>query len=192
MLEVMEESPTLGTLQEYQRVPIAFLVESRFSLKPVRDSLGGWLLTEETVEHPWIKDYDALDSERPSRWATQFAISNWGVLSVFQDTKRIGGAVIAVNTPGLYMLEGRPTLAVLLDIRVRPESRRTGVGQLLFPYIVSWAKSRRCTTLKIETQNINVPACKFYAHMGCELRAIHKDAYPTLPEETQLLWYRRL
>jgi hypothetical protein len=28
--------------------------------------------------------------------------------------------------------------------------------------------------------------------MGCVLGAIHRHAYPDLPDETQLLWYRAL
>jgi hypothetical protein len=41
----------------------------------------------------------------------------------------------------------------------------------------------------VETQNINVPACRFYAAQGCELRGIHPNTYPELPHEVQLLWY---
>ena len=115
MLEVREEPPTFSTLQEYGDVPIAFLVESRFRVESVRNGLGGWLLTEEGVEYPWTKDYDADKGEGPSRWARQFDISNWGVISVFEGDRRIGGAVIAFNTPGVFMLEGRDTLAVLWD-----------------------------------------------------------------------------
>ncbi|MGZ8471829.1 MAG: hypothetical protein ACXWZ7_20745 [Gemmatirosa sp.] len=44
----------------------------------------------------------------------------------------------------------------------------------------------------METQNVNVAACRFYAHQGCILGAVHRFAYPTLPDEAQLLWYRRL
>jgi hypothetical protein len=44
----------------------------------------------------------------------------------------------------------------------------------------------------VETQNINVPACRFYARMRCTLGAIHRYAYPDLPGEAQLLWYRTL
>ena len=46
--------------------------------------------------------------------------------------------------------------------------------------------------LKIETQNTNVRACRFYERQGCQLRAIHRAAYPELPEEIQLLWYKDL
>jgi hypothetical protein len=44
----------------------------------------------------------------------------------------------------------------------------------------------------VETQNINVPACRFYARQGCVLGAIHPDAYPDLPDEVQLLWWLEL
>lgn len=41
----------------------------------------------------------------------------------------------------------------------------------------------------METQNINVPAYRFYAAQGCELRGIHPNTYPELPHEVQILWY---
>jgi hypothetical protein len=34
-----------------------------------------------------------------------------------------------------------------------------------------------------------VPACRFYARQGCELRGIHRGMYAAFPEELQLLWY---
>jgi hypothetical protein len=46
--------------------------------------------------------------------------------------------------------------------------------------------------MRIETQNINVPACRFYARRGYLLGAVHRYAYPQLPDETQLLWYKEL
>jgi len=49
-----------------------------------------------------------------------------------------------------------------------------------------------CRQLKIETQNTNVQACRFYERQRCRLHAIHRAAYPELPEEIQLLWYKDL
>ena len=88
------------------------------------------------------------------------------------------------------MLDGRDDLAVLWDIRVAPEARRRGVGAALFSRALDWSRARGCSELKIETQNVNVGACRFYERCGCELRAIHQSAYATLPDEMQLLWYR--
>lgn len=191
MIDIREEPSTLAILGKYGQVPSRLRVESRFNVEAVHNGLGGWILPEVAVNHPWNKDYDT-GLEGPSGWAKRFNTAKWGILAAFDGSERVGGAVLAWDTPSVHMLEGRTDLAVLWDIRVRPEYRRSGVGQLLFSAAIPWAKNRRCRLLKIETQNINVPACKFYARMGCELRAIHPGAYPELPDEVQFLWYRRL
>jgi GNAT superfamily N-acetyltransferase len=145
-----------------------------------------------TVEQPWHKDYDAYHDEGPPRWARRFDLSRWVVLVARLDGRRVGGAVVAVDTPGVHMLEVRRDLAVLWDLRVAPAARGTGVGRALFAAAERWALARGFRQLKIETQNVNVPACRFYAGMGCELGAIHRFAYPELPDEVQLLWYKVL
>jgi hypothetical protein len=58
------------------------------------------------------------------------------------------------------MLNGRNDLAVLWDVRVHPEYRGRGVGHRLFTAAAEWARTRDCRVLKIETQNINAPACR--------------------------------
>jgi len=108
------------------------------------------------------------------------------------DGRLAGAAVIAFDAPGVDMLEGRRDLAVLWDLRVAPDARGQGVGSALFRAAEAWTRARGCTQLKIETQNINAPACSFYAARGCVLGAVHKDAYPELPDEIQLLWYKDL
>ncbi len=115
--------------------------------------------------------------------------THWGVLSAFDNAQRIGGAVVAWKTPGiLYMLENRDDQAALWDIRIHPDHRGQGVGTLLFSGAADWARDKGCRLLKIETQNNNVSACRFYERQGCNLGAINRYAYPDLPEEIQLLW----
>ena len=58
-----------------------------------------------------------------------------------------------------------------------------------------WAKAGGCSQLKVETQNINVAACKFYASRGCHLGAINRYGYVNCEEakhEVMLLWYVEL
>lgn len=45
-------------------------------------------------------------------------------------------------------------------------------------------------TLMAETQDVNVPACRFYARQGFMLGAVNHGAYPDLPNEVQLLWQK--
>ena len=56
----------------------------------------------------------------------------------------------------------------------------------------NWARARGCEWLAIETQNVNAAACHFYQKMGCTLGAIDRFAYPGLPGEVQLLWWKAL
>ena len=90
------------------------------------------------------------------------------------------------------MLEGRKDLAVLWDIRVSPQCRKNGLGGKLIEAAIAWAKSHGCRQFKIETQNVNVPACRLYAKHGFKLRSIRRHAYPELPDEIQLIWCMEL
>ena len=90
------------------------------------------------------------------------------------------------------MLEDRDDLGVVWDLRLAPEWRRKGIGTQLFKRAEDWMSARRCRLLKVETQNVNVPACRFYEAMGCSLGGVNRFAYPDLPEEVQLLWYKTL
>ena len=79
---------------------------------------------------------------------------------------RVGGGIAAWNTSGVEMLEEGDDIACLWDIRVLPDQRGRGIGRQLFAAVEKWAVKRQCTLLKIETQDINVPACKFYKDLG--------------------------
>lgn len=190
IVEVSEEPIT--ALEEYAGIPIAFEVDSVLDVKEPVNSPGEFLLTEHSLGVPYVKDYDAIEGEQPSQWARRFDVSNWGLFAARVEGRRVGGAVVAFNTPELVMLEGHRDLAVLWDIRVSPETRGQGVGSALFRAAEVWARARGCRQLKVETQNINVRACRFYARQGCVLSAAHRSAYPELPDEIQLLWYKVL
>lgn len=187
----VREEPIAG-LAQYARVPIAFEVHEVLDLVVREGGLGGFGLVERRLDVPWMKNYDDYAGERPARWAIRFDVSKWGLLTAEADGRPVGGAVVAFDTPGVDMLEGRSDLAVLWDLRVAPEMRGRGVGAALFRAAEAWAVARGCHQLKVETQNINVPACRFYARQGCVLGVMNRFAYPTLPDEVQLLWYKDL
>jgi GNAT superfamily N-acetyltransferase len=184
---VAEEPMT--ALAEYALLPIAFRVDHVLDVTARAD--GGFVLSARRLDNPYLKDYDAVD-EGPLNWPRRFDVSNWRLFAARVAGSRVGGATVAFNTPGLTMLEGRRDLSVLWDIRVAPDARGKGIGSALFERVEAWAQAQGCRQLKVETQNINVRACRFYARHGCELRAIHHAAYPELPEEIQLLWYKDL
>lgn len=189
--EIREAGPEC--LHTYAKIPISFTVNSILRVKLIEQGLGGFKLIEEKVA-PCIKDYDRLElaGQGPLAWEKEFDLRTWGFLIAFSHETPYGAATVALRTPGVQMLEGRQDLAVLWDLRVHPQRRGKGIGKRLFKHAMAWAKARGCTQMKIETQNINVPACRFYAHMGCDLGAIHRYAYhgnPDLVKEIMLLWF---
>ena len=90
----------------------------------------------------------------------------------FQHFRAMNGSVgpmVVYKSPQLDFLEGRDDIAALWDIRVAPEWRGQGVGSLLFEHVVRYARKIGCVELKIETQDVNVGAGRFYAKQGCGL-----------------------
>jgi GNAT superfamily N-acetyltransferase len=187
-VEVSEEP--LEALEEYGRISIAFEVRAVLGIEGTGGSPEGFALTERVLASPYVKDYDAIEGEGPALWPSRFDVSNWGLFAARMGGRRVGGAVVAFDTPGVDMLEGRRDLAVLWDIRVAPEARGRGVGSALFRAAEAWAGARGCRRLKVETQNVNLPACRFYERQGCVLAAVNRSAYPELPGEIQLLWLK--
>jgi GNAT superfamily N-acetyltransferase len=107
------------------------------------------------------------------------------------DTERpAAAAIVAFDTTGVNLLEERRDLSVLWDVRVCPEYR--GAGIALFRHTAEWSRRHGCRQMKVETQNVNLPACRFYQRMGCRLGEIRRFGYagvPAVAHEVMLCWY---
>lgn len=193
-MDIRIEGIGVQRLPEYARIPIVFTVTSFFDVESIDHGLSGIRIQEKEVTSPYIKDYDSYDGG-PEHWPQRFDVNNWAFFLAYAQNYPVGGTAIAFHTPGVSMLVGRKDLAVLWDIRVHPDYRCGGVGTQLFRHTAKWARSKGCTQIKIETQNVNVPACKFYAKQGCHLGEINRYGYvghPQVGHEVMLIWYFNL
>lgn len=82
--------------------------------------------------------------------------------------------------------------AVIWDIAVDPPFRRRGIGRRLIAAAIAWARGRGLSGVMLETQHINVPACRLYESCGFVLGGF--DAYlyrGVMPgtREIALFWY---
>lgn len=182
-IKIIDESPHM--LDEYCKVSMEYKVESEFRIDLLNNGIGGFRFIEEKVK-PYWKNYDS-EEDNPSLLNNRFNLENWHVISAFDDEKRVGGAIIAYNSPGVYMLEGRDDIAVIWDLRVDNEYRGKGIGSMIFNRCIEWAKRKECSRVKIETQKNNVNACKFYAKQGARLSNINRFVYSN-HNEVQLIW----
>ena len=184
-IDVVQEDA--ASLEDYARVPIAF--EVREIVEPIREAArNGFSLVPRVVETPWIKDYDAHDA--PPEWVSRFDLSHWAFFAARVDGARVGGAAVVLDAPDVEMLAGRSDVALLWDIRVRPDARGRGVGSALIASAERWSVTKGAKWIEVETQNVNTPACRFYERMGFVLREVNPGVYPSLPGEVQLLWYK--
>lgn len=176
----------------YAQVKPEFVVQSSLDCESVDGGIGGLRFHETPVDHPYGKyDHD----EDPPDWAQKYDLSKWGIFLATIDGRSVGGAAVGPPTPGIVVTDGRQDVAALWDLRVSPEERRRGVGTALLRSCARWARDRGFALLGIETQNVNVPACRFYAKNGCELAEIRRFAYAHCPEfahEVMLIWHLAL
>ena len=177
----------LSKLRRHVSIPNSFETHCVFDVHKVAGELE---LTERQLERVYRKDYDSI--EDPMRWPTRFNVSNWRIISAFAGRTRIGGLIAAYDSAGVDMFEGRHDLLVLWDLRVSPGARRKGVATALFDAAEAWGRSKNCLEIKVETQNTNVVACRFYARQGCRLTEANYDAYSGLPDEVQLIWRKAI
>ena len=178
-----------SSLHEYARVPIAF--EVREIAEPTR-TFGAepFSFRRRVVRVPWIKDYDVDGG--PLAWPSRFDLSRWAFFAARVDGVRVGGAAVVFGALDVEMLAGQNDVALLWDVRVHPQARGRGVGAALVAAAERWSVAEGASWLEVETQNVNAPACRFYERQGFVLREVNPGAYPTLPSEVQLLWYKAI
>jgi len=182
-----ERTPALA---QYARVPIAFTVREVAEVIEAPSGRGAFALRSRVIAQPYVKDYD--DDGGPEAWASRFDLSHWRFFVARVAGEQVGGAAVVFRAPDVDMLHGRQDVALLWDIRVAPQMRGRGAGAALVAAVEAWSAAHGAEWLEVETQNVNVPACRFYERMGFVLREVHPHAYTTLPDEVQLLWYKRI
>lgn len=78
------------------------------------------------------------------------------------------------------------------DFFVDVHFRRHGVGGALMQKAVDWTKARNLPGIMLETQDVNVPACRFYENFGFRLYGFDTHLYKGFNPDTDeiaLYWY---
>ena len=178
-------------LLQYDRIPMQLTVRSMLKIEKDNRGLSGIRFVETPVEQ-YVRDFTDGEADSASSWEKRFDISNWAFFMAFDGEKPVGAAAVASRTKEVHMLAGREELAVLWDIRVEEAYKGQGVGQRLFDMAADWARGEGLVQMKIECQNDNVPAVRFYHRQGAQLGMINEYAYygdPDFGHTAQLIWY---
>jgi ribosomal protein S18 acetylase RimI-like enzyme len=148
----------------------------------------GWRMVERDLPQPFDKgtlyDFDEIAQaeirarlERPDDTYQRVAESS-GLLVGFLDIE----------------LQSWNDTAFLWNLMIDLDYRGQGLGRRLWHRALDFARQSDVRAIMIETQNTNVPACRFYARMGCELVGINEVYYTNDGSVTEvaLFWAYRL
>jgi ribosomal protein S18 acetylase RimI-like enzyme len=128
-----------------------------------------WMLVLADTE-PFTKVYDAGD---PKDWLEPYFAEVRG------ESTRFIGASLHGHTAGLltYAETTWNNTLWLVDIRVRDDARRGGVGTALLEALKQRAHQEGVRGISVETQINNVPAINFYRKHGFEISGFNDHYY---------------
>jgi len=131
---------------------------------------SGWRLVEHPLPEPFDKgsgyDFDPTEQANIRR---RFERGD-GLHLVVEYRGRLAG--ILDVTP-----EEWNSTAWVWNLMLDTGIRGQGIGRELFRRAVEWARRMGYRALIFETQSNNVPACKFYAALGCRLDGLRETLY---------------
>lgn len=75
------------------------------------------------------------------------------------------------------------------DLSVDSKYRHSGIGKKLMDSAVAWCKEHRLSGITLETQDVNLQACRFYIKYGYELSGINTKKYALSNYENEIALY---
>jgi ribosomal protein S18 acetylase RimI-like enzyme len=140
----------------------------------------GWRLVERTLPRPFDKGtlYDFDDITR-NEISARLARPD----ETYQRVAEYGGQLISLLDVELHTWNDT---AFVWNLMIDVDYRGQGLGRRLWHRVLDFARQADVRAIMVETQNTNVPACKFYARMGCQLVGINEAYYANDGQNTEI------
>ena len=142
---------------------------------------GKWFLKEVLLDKPYEYKYP-IDKEDYSEY-----INNKDkIIYLFYDIHSCVGQIILKK----YWNEN----AYVNDICVAKSYRNKGIGFQLMDKAVEWTKMKNLKGIMLETQDVNIAACKFYKKYGFILGGVDTMLYShfKIAEQKAMFWYYKM
>lgn len=140
---------------------------------------GIWSYTEEIFSEQYIKQYDNEDID-----TSYIEDNNKTVYFYYHGGNCIGQIRLQTHWNGYAFIE---------DIAVAKRMRKSGIGTALLHKATKWAKKNNLIGLVLETQDVNLLACRFYAKNNYIIGAVDNMLYANFPtaDEKAVFWYNK-
>jgi len=141
---------------------------------------GVWSFSECVYDESYEKSYPNDDED----WGDYIDNPNKIVFFCYDDDDCVGQVRIRKNWNGYAYIE---------DIAVSKSHRKKGVGRMLIQKTVEWAKTKKLYGIMLETQDVNLLACRFYDKLGFKIGAVDTMLYSNFDNahEKAVFWYMK-
>ncbi|WP_055109691.1 GNAT family N-acetyltransferase [Paenibacillus ihumii] len=163
-----------SNLCDFNKPNERFVVSGRIIPKYENDH---WTYTEEAFPEPYFKQYENEDID-----TTYTEDPGKAVFLYYVDHMCIGQIRLRSNWNGYALIE---------DIGVSKDWRQQGIGTKLLKKGVQWAKENKHVGLMLETQDVNISACRFYASNSFIIGGVDSMLYSNFSNanEKAIFWY---
>lgn len=165
---------TAQNRSDYKLQNDGFMVMGKLVVKFDGDD---WTYTEQLLDNAYYKSYenDVVDESYINN-------PNKVVFFFYDRDQCVGQLKLSKNWNGYGLIE---------DIGIVTDFRQKGIGSLLLKKAIEWAKEHQLIGLTLETQDVNVQACRFYAKNGFVIGAVDTKLYANFDtkNEKAILWY---
>ncbi|MNB78362.1 TDP-fucosamine acetyltransferase [compost metagenome] len=165
---------TESNMEDYNKPNEGFMVTGR--ILP-RYENGDWTYTEESYAEAYVKRYEDEQID------IAYIEDKSKAVFLYEDGTNCTGRIrLRANWNGYAMIE---------NIAVAGSRRQQGIGSRLMDQAVQWAQQRKLAGLMLETQDVNVAACRFYASYGFVIGGVDNMLYSnfTAAGERAIFWY---
>ena len=142
---------------------------------------NNWMFTEVLLEHPYEYKY-SNDEEDYSEYIGR----NDKNIYLYYDNNICIGQIIVIKNWNKY--------TKIHDICVAKDFRNKGVGQILMNQAIKWTIDKKLKGLMLETQDVNLAACRFYRKFGFILGGVDTMLYSNfdISDQKALFWYYKI
>jgi Acetyltransferases len=171
----------IDNIKDVYKPSQSFRVIGRLSLS-LQD--GKWTSSEELYNEPYEKIYTDKDEESEENYAEYIENPDKTVFLYYGNQECVGRVRIRRNWNRYAFIE---------DIAVAESGRGKGIGSALIEKAIEWAKQKELYGLMLETQDVNLLACRFYRKTGFEIGAVDTMLYSNFDckDEKAIFWYLR-
>jgi ribosomal protein S18 acetylase RimI-like enzyme len=140
-----------------------------------------WNITETLLEKPYEYKYPNSNDDY-----SKYIKNKEKVIYLYYDGDICIGQIILIKYWNKY--------AYIQDICISKDYRKKGIGHKLMDQAVKWTKDKKLKGIMLETQDVNLAACKFYQKYGFILGGVDTMLYSNFDnaEQKALFWYYKI